>query len=147
MPTEIKDVLSEYFVFPNDDVVMRIFVETKTELFLFDAVLLTFTQWNMGDELLNKILGTMPKSILSKLLYCLFVSEFFLSCDDKSFCSDEIYKRCLSYLFENCQEAKLKKLFHLCTRRFSLLCDRMGDVRTSESLCRLLEANSKGIFL
>lgn len=152
----VVKTMSEYFAFPKDGVCQRALVCTSEPLYLFDAVLLLYTDSDLCSEKAEKIACMNPSETLSKLLVCLFVSGYYKRNQSCEFLEAEkngetVYRRCLSYLLDESERDGFDSLYGLCLEEFSKVCDSLNDLRTSEVLRAekkaLLGRHENGIFL
>lgn len=152
----LKKVLEKYFVFPSDSSCKRVFVKTREELFLFDCLMLMFSEFPDKKEYLIKAFDRNAVSILSKSLLCLILCEYVRISKNGSVCElkirgETLYKRCLSYLCDTPETQAENDIFLLSLERFSSLCDDCKDTRTAlflkSKMQKITENGRDGIFL
>lgn len=139
VPADIREVLSEYFVFPKDFVCYRSFVRTEPALSVFDALLLAYCDTALAYEKLNQIKKGELSDYLSCLVYCLAVCEYIRISKDYAFaetdvCGETLYRYCLTLLLREKTEREYNSLCRLCLVHFARLCAKFSDVRTEAIL-------------
>ncbi|MBQ7399016.1 MAG: hypothetical protein IJW06_00960 [Clostridia bacterium] len=157
MPDErMKSILAKYFVFPKDKACRRVFVKSSEELFLFDCLMLMFSDFPEKKEYLIRAFDTTALSGISRSLLCLILCEYVslsgnTGVTELKVRGETLYKRCLSYLSVDSAAQEENDIFLLALEKFSLLCNTCQDLRTALSLeakiQKITERGKGGIFL
>ena len=143
---EMKRVLKKYFVFPEDNNCKRVFIKTSDELFLFDCLLLMYTDFPDKREFFIKAFDREFDSCLSRAIGYLLFCEYVRITSDRSapelkVRGQTIYKRCIGFAWSEGKLLCEKEIFLFAMERFSRICSDLGDIRTSLSIKEITEKN------